>query len=115
MNFSPLVEKGKIASWVKKLANKSGAYVIREKESDWAPEVLYVGESHTGSLQKTLMRHFQRWKGPTAGSTYDRSKVGVAVVTCAAEKAIGIQNLLIIRFEPRDNTEGKPTGITWQK
>jgi len=88
-------------------AGASGVYVIKGPGM-WIDEVLYVGESHTGNLRKTLTRHFQRWKGKTAGPTYGRRKVRVAVLQMKNRgKVVAVQNALIKRFSPRDNTAEK--------
>jgi len=87
-------------------AKSSGVYLIRTL--GLLGSVVYVGESHTGSLRRTMLRHFQKWKGPTAGPTYARSKHLVAFVRTKPDKAISSQNDLIVALRPRDNTEGKP-------
>lgn len=92
--------------WLRALARASGAYVIKDRGSG---EVLYVGESHTGSLYDTITRHFQRWGGRTratrrtAGTTYDRDRVLVAVKLTRPSDAIAAQDELIARLKPRDN------------
>ena len=82
----------------------SGVYLIGEKSG----EVVYVGESHTGSLRRTMLRHFQKWKGPTAGPTYARREHRARFIKTSADNAILIQNELIEELRPRDNTAGKP-------
>ena len=89
--------------WLRALKRRSGVYVIREGE-----EIVYVGESHTGSLYDTITRHFQSWTGYTAGTRYDRDAVTVAVRTTKARDAIDVQDALIRRLRPRDNYEGNP-------
>ena len=64
------------ARWVRELRHRNGVYVIRDVDSR---DVVYVGESHSGRLYATLTRHFQSWDGYTAGTTYDRDGVEVAV------------------------------------
>ena len=86
--------------FVKELRGKSGVYVIRGK-NDKRP--LYVGESHTGRLKKTLLRHFQAWSGKTAGPTYSRSSVEIAVQVTSPGDAVSTQNKLIDQLDPRDN------------
>ena len=76
-------------------------------------EVVYVGESHTGRLDKTLMRHFQHWKGPTAGPTFPVSTVEVAIVRTPANKALETQNAIIAEYAPKLNVVGKPKGF-WE-
>ncbi len=88
--------------WVRALKGKSGVYVIRSAGND--KQVLYVGESHTGRLYETLTRHFQAWSGRTAGPTYGRGAVRVAVKVTPAARAVDAQNRLICELMPRDNT-----------
>lgn len=90
--------------WVDELQGKSGVYVIRSTSGT----VYYVGESHTGRLKKTLLRHFQAWTGKTAGNTYSRNAVEIAVQTMAAGLAVKHQDQLIAKLKPRDNTNSTP-------
>jgi excinuclease UvrABC nuclease subunit len=107
LNYRPLYS-GFIASlfgepwpdWVKALRKKSGVYIIREPGGP----VLYVGESHTGRLYDTFTRHFQSWSGRTAGPTYGRGSVECAVRLTLPGRAVAVQNKLICRLQPRDNT-----------
>lgn len=92
---------GRFPSWVQALAGKSGVYVIKGSVTG---RVLYVGESHSGRLQSTLTRHFQRWKGPTAGVTYAPGLVRVSVRVLSAARARAVQEDLIRQMNPRDNT-----------
>ncbi len=87
--------------WVRALKKKSGVYVIQRK---WDGECLYVGESHTGRLYETLTRHFQAWSGRTAGPTWDRAEVLVAVKVTPAGRAVAEQNAVICRLKPRENS-----------
>jgi hypothetical protein len=87
--------------FVRALAGKSGVYVIRSRESK---KVLYVGESHTGRLKKTLIRHFQAWTGKTAGQRYDRGSVEIAAIATPPGKAVALQDRLIVSLQPSDNT-----------
>jgi len=87
--------------WVRELQGKSGVYVIRDA---WTKQVLYVGESHSGRLKKTLLRHFQAWSGRTAGKTYLRGDVEAAAIVTPPGKAVDRQNEEICRLKPRDNT-----------
>jgi excinuclease UvrABC nuclease subunit len=108
MHFKEICDgRGRIARWVRALDGKSGVYVIRQKALLF-PTVVYVGESHTGRLKKTLLRHFEKWTGKTAGPTYPRTKVEVAVIPCRADQAISRQNALIESLRPRDNIAAKP-------
>lgn len=92
--------------WIRRLRRRNGAYVIRRIGG----EVLYVGESHSGRLYETLTRHFQQWSDEfnTAGPTYDRGDVEVAIRITRAAAAVDTQNDLIRRLAPRDNVLGVP-------
>ena len=93
------------ASWVLALRGKHGAYLIRDTVDH---VVLYAGESHSGQLYETLTRHFQRWKGYTAGTTYRRDEVEVRVkVTRIGRTARALQDRWILRHDPADNVQGK--------
>jgi hypothetical protein len=109
LEFRPVKEGNAVAEWVKALKGKSGVYVIREP--GFLGEVLYVGESHSDRLYSTLLRHFQRWQGPTAGPTFPVSKVEVAVIRTPAEKAVETQSAVIVEYEPKLNIAGKPKGF----
>jgi excinuclease UvrABC nuclease subunit len=98
-----------VADWVKALKGKSGVYVIREP--GFLGEVLYCGESHSNRLYATLLRHFQRWTGPTAGPTFPVSKVEVAVIRTPAPKAVELQNAVIAEYRPKLNIAEKPKGF----
>ncbi len=96
------------APWVRELGGCHGAYVIRER-TNHGPVVLYVGESHSGRLRDTLQRHFQHWKGYTAGATFDRGTRGLQVavaVTRTGAQAIARQAELISRLHPVENRNG---------
>ncbi len=96
----PYVSPGRVAPWLSAIGARSGVYVIRSARSG---RVLYVGESHTGRLRKTLLRHFQAWSGRTAGNTYAAADVECAVRFCPPPAAVACQNNLICRLDPRDN------------
>ncbi len=113
LEFRPVKQGHQINDWVKALKGKSGVYVIREKAHplvvflDMA-EVIYIGESHTGRLYSTLLRHFQRWTGKTAGPTFPVSKIEVAVVRCPANRALALQNAMIEEYRPKLNITANP-------
>ena len=114
LRYRDLCPRGdrKFSDWVTDLGKSSGAYIIKAEGGT----VLYVGESHTGRLCGTLKRHFSSWKDDFRGNewsgpqrihfTYDRKSVVVAVVTCPPKSARGLQDNLIRRLHPRDNTNG---------
>jgi excinuclease UvrABC nuclease subunit len=105
MNFRPVVEGRSYADWIGQYRDKSGVYLIRAKDGG---EILYIGESHSDTLTRTLTRHFNKWTGPTAGPTYARSKVEVAVIKTRKERALEYQNALIEEHRPKDNIAAKP-------
>lgn len=88
--------------WILGLDGRNGVYLIRLRDSG---EIAYVGESHSDRLYGTLTRHFQTWspKHNTAGATYDRSDVTVAVVLVPKTHAQYLQNELICALKPQDN------------
>lgn len=98
--------------WVAALDGKSGCYVIRRKSDK---KVLYVGESHTGNLRKTLVRHFELWRrnkknkeavhdwSRHTGQTYERGDIEVAYLVVRRDTAQKVQFALIQRLSPRDN------------
>lgn len=99
---------------VRALEGDSGVYAIRSKATRM---VLYVGESHTGRLRRTLTRHLQGWgrdKGLWRGQfsahdpglIYPRDKVEVRWWLTEASQAYETQNRLIRRLSPRDNIAG---------
>lgn len=107
LNYSDAYDaRGLPAKWLRRLRKRSGVYVIRKKTLIFET-VLYVGESHSDTLRKTILRHFQKWKGETSGNTYKRDAVEVAVIPCPAADAVELQNKLIRELLPEDNIYGK--------
>ncbi|MEE9311027.1 MAG: hypothetical protein V3V10_01320 [Planctomycetota bacterium] len=78
----------------------NGVYGIRSKKSK---QVLYIGESHTERLLRTLTRHLQDWNGPTAGPSYERSSVEVAWKV--SKDPLKAEAKLIGHYDPPDNTD----------
>jgi hypothetical protein len=107
--FKPVKEGRAVADWVKALRGKSGVYIIRER--GFMGDVLYAGESHSGRLYSTLLRHYEHWSGPTAGPTFPVSKTEVAVIRTPAGKAIELQNAVIAEYKPKFNVADKPRGF----
>lgn len=101
---SPLggISPNVFADWLNDLRARSGAYVIRKRVGH---EVLYVGESHTGRLAKTIKRHFYRWKDDEERKhfTADPREVEVAVRLTPPNTAVAAQNNLIHRLDPKKN------------
>lgn len=109
MNYRPAREGGRFASWVGALRGQSGVYVFR---SAFTNRVLYVGESHTGNLDRTIKRHFWTWADRTARHHYSVGifpvEVGVRVVP--ARIAVDLQERLIRRLAPAHNKTA-PTDV----
>lgn len=82
----------------------SGVYAIRDRRTK---KVLYVGESHTGRLRKTLLRHFQRWRLPN--DAYSAPAVEVCWQRARTLKgALKAQARWIAELRPRDNEIRQP-------
>ena len=78
----------------------SGVYAIANLDG----LVLYVGESHTGRLRKTLARHFQFWGDDRQPRfTYDRHRVQVCWIETTDAQAMQTEAEWFERFDPRDN------------
>lgn len=107
LNYRKPYEGGRAAAWLNDLRNQSGVYIIRSMDTG---ETLYVGESHTGRLAKTIKRHFHPWKDNAERKhhTYSPHRVEVAVRLCPPASAPHAQNNLIGRLDPRDNGNGFP-------
>ena len=102
----------KTSSWVKLIREFSGVYYIRERG-----KLVYIGESHTGRLKKTMLRHFQSWErsfnaydisgwSRHTGQTYDGMICTVAFQSCDGKHAAQLQYDEIKRLKPRDNEIG---------
>ena len=100
--FANLDESWRYPAWIRGLRRANGVYVFKERRTG---EIVYVGESHSDRLYSTLTRHLQAWtdKYATAGATYTRDEVDVAVIVVPAEHATHLQNELICALIPRDN------------
>lgn len=95
---------GSRAAWVSAFPPMgiSGVYAIATR----AGEVLYVGESHTGRLRKTLARHLQYWTPEDSHGehfTYDRYRVLVAWQETTDGRAQDLEAIWINELQPRDN------------
>ena len=97
----PCDADGNFTDWLNALRNQSGAYIIRHRRTR---RILYVGESHTGNLAKTLKRHFYPWRDnpERKHNIYDRHAVEVAVRVTPPPAAVGAQDNLIRLLDPRD-------------
>lgn len=114
--------EGAYPAWLRALVKSSGVYAIRS-----GGVVVYVGESHKGTLKKTIVRHFQAWsRSPSSrrkqtflgwmfgsssdpGRTYSRGSCEVRFqVTAPGAAAISLQAEWIKRLRPRDNINEVP-------
>lgn len=78
----------------------SGVYAIANLQG----VVLYVGESHTDRLRKTLARHFQQWDDPDqARWTYDRFRVQVCWMQTSPSEAEEAERDWTEKLDPRDS------------
>lgn len=105
--FAPYAKDGTIAPQLAGVRDRNGVYVIKARDSG---RILYVGESHSRALTKTVLRHFQHWVGDTAGAKYRRDGVTVWLRPFpSGDDAVRWQNRLITSLEPRDNVQGTET------
>ncbi len=121
--YRPVGDAGAYPDWLRALKGKSGSYVIRELRWLSDPEVVYVGESHSGRLYQTITRHFQQWRRSKdwwsnffgggqqhdPGTTYTRASCEIAVRLTPAKQAIATQVTLMGRLRPRDNVISWPS------
>lgn len=80
---------GAFAPWVRRLQGVGGSYVVRDATSH---RTLYNGQA--ANLYQALTRHFQRWRGSTAGPVFDRTAVEVAVRISPAPRPGGYRFVL---------------------
>lgn len=68
---------------------------------------LYVGESHSYRLRKTLTRHFQKWtdRSGRPHATYQREKVLVGVIETCPRTAVQLEEKLLWALWPKDNLD----------
>jgi hypothetical protein len=124
LTYRPVGRRGeRYPAWLRALRGASGVYVIRERNAEGEPEVVYVGQSNAGRLYETLTRHFQTWRrwkgfwrgqfseGHDPGLTYKRERAEVAVRTTSSANALDEEARLIARLRPRDNLIGQPEEV----
>jgi hypothetical protein len=122
--YRPVGQRGEAyPEWLRRVRGQSGVYVIRERDRDGDPIVVYVGSSSAHRLYETATRHFQHWRrwkgfwrhqfteGHDPGLTYDRASVEVAVRVTPPSEALDEEARLIDRLRPRDNILGQPDAI----
>ncbi len=118
--YRPVGARGdRYPEWLQRIKGSSGVYVIRLRDQDGEPVIVYVGESHTDRLYETATRHFQEWRrwksfwkdqyteGHDPGLTYPRERAEVAVKVTSSADAIDEEARLIRRLRPRDNLLGQ--------
>lgn len=80
----------------------SGVYIIAELATGRA---LYVGESHSGQLRRTLMRHFNVWNDVRPRATFDRKQIQIAWAQTPADEALLYEAALIHQYQPSHNID----------
>jgi len=105
--FLPQVKFHRLRTRLPTTGNKgsSAAALQADDELPFIAGILYVGESHTGNLAKTIKRHFWDWQDDPERRhfTYHRQRVEVAVRLTPPNTARTAQDNLIRRTAPRDN------------
>jgi hypothetical protein len=90
-----------------RLRGMSGVYALRDRGSK---EVVYVGESHTGRLYQTLVRHFQDKSGRfrALGEWVHGAplRLEVAWWQCGPSSALRRERDAIDYYCPSGNVEG---------
>lgn len=107
-SWKPLVtQTNGVRAWHPELAaarNRSGVYVLRDRTTK---RVLYVGESHTNRLYRTLLRHFQDPSGKFAalGEWVHKapSRLQFLLALSSKEEAIALEKEAITYFNPAVN------------
>jgi hypothetical protein len=104
VTYRPAQKGQDFSPWLHELRGHSGVYVFR---SALTKTILYVGESHTRNLARTIKRHFWGWADRTNRHHYTVGllpvEVGVRIVP--SNRAIDEQNRLILRLAPRHNKQ----------
>ena len=96
------IEKGYNASLRAAAIGQNGCYAVR----DYKKVILYVGESHTGRLWRTMLRHFQgmesgKFEARNEWVWSDRETVQVQLwITRTGAEAMDLEVSLIQRLNP---------------
>ena len=110
--WEPLTDgkRGALRAWNPKLvefASSSGVYVLRDRSTK---SVIYVGESHTGRLYRTLLRHFHDSSGKFAALQewvhHAPGRLEVLVFETPASEALEAEQEAIMYYEPLINKVG---------
>lgn len=92
-------------AWAK---DKSGVYFIKENG-----RLVYIG--HSGyNLYKTITRHFQQWDARQQRATYTpgAAKFEVKAILTSPTEAQILEDQLIKKYNPRDNSNQKTLDLT---
>lgn len=99
--------RGEQRAWNPKLAgykDASGVYVLRDRTTR---AVVYVGESHTGRLYRTLLRHFHDSSGKFEKLSewvhHAPERLEVMVFETSAGEALEAEQEAIMYYEPLIN------------
>jgi excinuclease UvrABC nuclease subunit len=105
-SFFSVFEGGKFNKRFSEFKNLSGVYIIKGKVLG---TILYIGESHTGNLEKTVKRHFWTWNDDFLHHhfTYEPILCEVMITNTTAASAKEKQDELILKYKPRDNPKIK--------
>jgi hypothetical protein len=113
--FNPLQADGHYVARIRALREADGCYAIREVYYLRRPRCVYVGQSSTGCLYRTLTRHFQEWSRTAAGSfwekergpchVYDVTRCEVAIFPVPRAQVGALEKHLIAELDPRDNVK----------
>ncbi len=81
--------------------SKPGVYIVRKGK-----KIVYIGHSQS-NVYKTLYRHFQSWNDRSQKRvTYPKFSptLTVRIVLCTTKQAPRLENILIRKYKPVDNT-----------
>lgn len=98
----PYKNESKKETTFRGINNMSGVYLIKENE-----KLVYIGYS-SSNLYKTLYRHFQVWNHQTqevVSYSTKKHKYTVRIVLTTPARACKLEQYLIVKYSPRDNTE----------
>lgn len=93
--------QGKPSYSHEKLKAASGVYLIKSNKTG---KITYVGESGV-HIYKTMYRHFQTWNDKSQlRIVYPKKGYSIRVVLCAPAQAKKLEQALILKYRPKDNT-----------
>ena len=96
----PYLESGRVSPHIACARGSKGVYMVRKKGEE---PLLYIGTSES-QLYKTILRHFQSWKGRQKRTVYPKQGYEVKVIlTNRKGQATRLEKALIIDKKPKDN------------